>query len=505
MSKDCIVVLIRPESMRLFYKEQSHDAFVDIEYKGQSIIELSFDVSGDDVLIGDERNPNNYSSYINPISSITKKEYNKAGVNQSNVELLIDAVQKILLEHHTKAKKSAIFSTSIARSLLCVVFDLGIDTNSIELVQQRFKTEPFAGVVFHSTIDEYFESIPKTSKPKILINSVGSDLYYFYQHSTKIKQRKLESVAFNPLIEVVAKEIFQYIDRTNSHLTFDYLKEKQRFLFEAQKIVEKNQPINLGEVQLTNGRTFEFQIYLAQSKSKAEKASETALIIREIISITAEAGIDDKDLCLYYSGKNISNDYFDSLFANNVTEVHHIEDYNALQLQLKHAKEKLDDFSFQSSGKTLERQEIVKTQQQSSKKTIKVTETNSEQLSNSSSTPTPTKPPVVENTSLTSPPPPPKQVENKTSKAPLPPPPIGKTKTTTTTKKKAPPPPPPPPPAPPKGPTSAKKKVAAPGKKKAPPPPPPAPPKGPTSAKKKVAASGKNKMAPPPPPPPKRK
>ena len=482
--------------MRLFRKEQSHDAFVDIEYKGQSIIELIFDVSGNDVLIGEERNPNNYSGYINPISSISKKEYNKAGVNQPNVELLVDAIKKILQEHHALAKKSTIFSTSMARSLLCIVFDLGIEANTIEIVQKRIKNEPFAGVVFHTTIDEYYESIPRTSNPQILINSVGSDLYYFYQNATKIKQRKLESVAFNPLIEVVAQEIFHFIDRSNSHLTFDYVKEKHHFLFEAQKIVAKNQPINLGEVQLSNGRIFEYQIYLAQCKSKAEQSGETALIIREIISIAAEIGIDESDLCLYYSGKNISNDYFESLFSNSVAEVQHIEDFNALPLQLKYAREKLDNFTFESIGNTLEPQDVVKSEQLSSKNTDNVSETNFEQLSNSYSTPATPRPSVLENTSETSLPPPPIKRETKASKVPVPPQPMGKTKpkTSTITKKKAPPPPPPPLKA-----TAGHKNTGT-TTKKAPPPPPPAPPKGPMSVKKKVAPKGKLKIPPPPPP-----
>lgn len=525
MSIDSYILLLQPQCMRLFHKGQSHDAFVDIEYKGHKIIDLGFDVVGNDILIEDERNPSNIKNFTNPIQVLIREESSKSEKTNS-LNLLANSFLKVLNEHHLSSGSNLIFSSAIARSNLCVLFDLGIEPACINEIKSRFKKEPFSGITFHVTSEEYFNALPESSKPQISIKSVGSDLFYFYKKGNVVKKRFLKSVAFNPLVEVVAREIYDYIDQSNSHFNIDFSQEKNIFLLEAQSIVNKDKPISLGEIRLPDGRSYEYQIYLVRCRSKAENASETALIIREIVSIVGEIDVNEKDLLVNYAGKNIDNSYFHSLFANNVAEVECLNEFHALALQIENAEEKLANLKVASSGS-----QVVDL--------VDATPAEATKPSVNKTTVTNQKPNVA---------PPPPNKGRKGVAPPLPTPPgagkKGRTRTPGTGRTSPPPPPPPPPktkvksvvpkpansadmnnikPAATGTAESSAKAVTPPlrtvksappkekpakGKKMAPPPPPPPPragtPPPPPKKRSSVSKPGK-KMAPPPPPPPRKK
>lgn len=515
MSIDNYILLLEPQCMRLFHKGQSHDAFMDIEYKGHKVIDLGFDVVGNDILIENERNPSNKKNYVNPIQVLLEEESSKSE-KANSLKLLVSSFLKILNEHHLSSGSNLIFSSAIARSKVCVVFDLGFEPACIEEIKSRFKKEPFSGITFHITSEEYFTSLPKSTKPQISIKSVGSDLFYFYKKGNTVKKRILKSVAFNPLVEAVAREIYDYIDQSNSHFNIDFSREKNIFFLEAQSIVNKDEHISFGEIRLSDGPPYEYQIYLVRCRSKAENASETALIIREIVSIVQEININEKDLRVNYAGENINNSYFHSLFANNVAEAECLDKFHALALQIKNAEEKLANLKVASTGS-----EVVDVVDDTPAEISKPTE--------NKATVTNKKPNVA---------PPPPTKTRKGVAPPLPPPPAAikaNTSRNAGSGRMSPPPPPPPP----KGKlksvsakltnnTSASKvtesspktgappprsvKLAPPtekpakGKKMAPPPPPlkvGAPP--PLPRKKSTASNSVKKMAPPPPPPPRKK
>ncbi len=493
MSTDQIVIAFRPYSMRLFHKGQSHHSFSDIPYKGQNIIDLEFDITDIDVLLGSERNENNQANYCNPLSDLQAETYFRNGSIVKNIDLLFEGINKILGAHFSQLEINKSYSSIIARTQLCVVYETGVTPQQIKTIDNQLRYESFAEFISFHAAKEYFNALPNSDNSTILLKSVGRDLYLFHRKA-KIEIITLPGVAINPEIEIIAREIFNHIDRANSHLFFLFETEMKILIAEAERVLNWHHPTVLESVRFSNGRSFDYEVELVQCRLKADRMNQSGLIIKGIDSIIKESSVRHEQASIYYTGKNIDNEYFKGLLTNNYTKVIPLEEDYSLAALLEEAEKKLASINAKSTENRI-------------KPTIKDTPPVSKheksqdvELSQNSTS----KPPVVANTSLTSPPPPPQQVENKSSKAPLPPPPIGKTKTTTTTKKKA-PPPPPPPPAPPKGPMGAKKKVATSGKKKAPPPPPPAPPKGPTSAKKKVAASGKKKMAPPPPPPPKRK
>lgn len=513
MSIDSYILLLQPQCMRLFHKGQSHDAFVDIEYKGHKIIDLGFDVVGNDILIEDERNPSNINNFTNPIQVLLSEESSKSEKTNS-LNLLTSSFLKVLNEYHSTSGSNLMFSSAIARSNLCVLFDLGIEPACINEIKSRFKKEPFSGITFHVTSEEYFNSIPESSKPQISIKSVGSDLFYFYKKGSAVKKRFLKSVAFNPLVEVVAREIYDYIDQSNSHFNVDFSQEKKLFLREAQAIVNENKPISLGEIRLPDGRPYEYQIYLVRCRSKAENASETALIIREIVSIVGELGVNEKDLRVNYAGKNIDNSYFHSLFANNVAEVECLNVFHALALQIESAEEKLANLKVASTGS-----EVVDVVDDTPAGITKPTENKATVTNKKSNVP-----------------PAPSEKSRKGVAPLLPTPPgagkKGRTRTPGTGRTSPPPPPPPPPktkvksvaPKPaatvttkssPKAVTpplttvksAPPKEKPAKGKMMAPPPPPPpraGTPPAPPKKRSSVSKLGK-KMAPPPPPPPRKK
>ena len=492
MSADQIVIAVRPDSMRLFHKGQSHHSFIDILYKGQNVIDLEFDVTDIDVLLGSERNENNHANYCNPLSNLQAETHFRNGSIVKNIDLLIEGINKILGAHFSQLDANKNYASIIARTQLCAIYETGVTPQQIKFIDNQLSSESFAEFVSFSATEEYFNSLPNRDENTILLKSVDRDLYLFYR-KTKIEVDNLPGVAINPEVEIIAREIFNHINRANSHLFFDLEKEIKILISEAKRVLNWHHPTVLQSIRLSSGRTFDYEVELAQCRRKANQMTQSGLIIKAVDSIIKESSVRHELASIYYTGENIDNEYFKGLLTNTYNKVTLLKEEYSLEALMESARKKL------ASINSMLTENRVKPTINETPPVSKHEKYQDVELSQSS----PSKPPVVENTSLTSPPPSPKQVEITLSPAPLPPPPIGKTKpkTTTTTKKKV----PPPPPAPPKGPMSAKKNVAASGKKKAPPPPPPAPPKGPTSAKKKVAASGKKKMAPPPPPPPKRK
>ncbi len=487
MILDNIVILLRPQSMRLFHKGQSHQSFIPIAYNDESVIDLEFDYTDHEVLIGAEKNPVNRTKYLNPLIDLNGSNYLKNSTPTSNIELLVDAINKILLQYFEgEGRKS--FSSIVARSNLCLFYDLGISDHVISILDKKFSSFSYASTSSISSSTEYYLALPTHIEHKILLQSCNKDLFVFYKKE-KVEKFFLAGVISNPLIDIICQNIFDHIKRMKSHLHFDFDSNKKNLENEARKLLaNKNSPH--GSVVFNDGRSYEYYINLNQCELEARNKDYMGPILIAVDRIIKKIGISQNEISIYYSGQSSANEFFDRELRNSYTNIVHIEDFHALDLQLKLALDKITEANASSQiSSPLQNETRIDA------------------------------PPSIAST----PPPPPIKGETKTSKAPLPPPPIGKTKpkTTTSTKKKAPPPPPlkattspkktghgtkkkappPPPPAPPKGPMSAKKNVAASGT----PPPPPAPPKGPTSAKKKVAASGKKKMAPPPPPPPKRK
>ena len=516
MSKDNYVLLIRPESMRLFHKGQSHDGFEAVEYLGQTTLELAFEVSGSEILIGQERNPSNRLNFINPLSEVPDQVRSGMLNGLSSLDLMVAAVKKVLTAYHFSLDDSTNFQTKIPRSLLCVMFELGIEQGILKAFEKRISMEPFAGVVCINDNNSYFDALPTDYNPKILIKSVGSDLYYFYESSKKIKQRQLAAVAFNPLIEVVAEEIYNYIVKTNAYLSFNYSEEVDNFIHEAQKIVETNKPVYFGDIKLSNGQNYEYDITLARCKTRAEGGNESALIIREIISICFEIGIEEKDVHVYYSGQNISNDYFDKFFSNNLTGTHRLDDYFTLTLQLTLAEQKLSELitrakSNDSENINAEINFAESAQVPNGKTNARTSKAPAVAPGALSPSNQPILPPIVHPHSSHAKPS--SHTEDATSnKKPIPTPPkVGSAK--------KPPPPPPPPPLPRKGSSSTHSQVGAaspkilppkPKKQMAPPPPPPhrgslvSSGKNVPGSLSKVSASVK-RQTPPPPPPPKKK
>ena len=147
MSIDSYILLLQPQCMRLFHKGQSHDAFVDIEYKGHKIIDLGFDVVGNDILIEDERNPSNINNFTNPIQVLLSEESSKSEKTNS-LNLLTSSFLKVLNEYHSTTGSNLMFSSAIARSNLCVLFDLGFEPACINEIKADLKKSHFLELLF---------------------------------------------------------------------------------------------------------------------------------------------------------------------------------------------------------------------------------------------------------------------------------------------------------------------------------------------------------------------
>ena len=528
MSTDQIVITVRPSSMRLFHKGQSHHSFSDIRYKGQNVIDLEFDVTDIDVLLGSERNENNHSNYCNPLSDLQAETYFRNGSTVQNIDLLIEGINKILVEHFSQLESNKNFTSIIARTQLCVVYEIGVTPQQSKALDTRLKSESFAGYVSFSSSKEYFNSLPESKQGSILLKSVGSDLYILHTKS-KIEMATLPGVAVNPEIKIIAREIFNYIDRANSHIFFSFEKELKILTTEAERVIDWHHPTVLQSVELSNGRTFEYQVELAQCKLKADQMNQGALIIKGVDSIIKESSLRHEQVSIFYTGENVNTDYFKGLLTNNYTNVIQLEDDYCIQALLKGAEEKLANLKVASSGS-----QVVDL--------VEATPAEATKPSVNKTTVTNQKPNVA---------PPPPNKGRKGVAPPLPTPPgagkKGRTRTPGTGRTSPPPPPPPPPktkvkPVVPKPANSADKnnikpaangtaessakavtpplrtvKSAPPkdkpakGKKMAPtpPPPPPPPPRAgtpppPPKKRSSVSKPGK-KMAPPPPPPPRKK
>ena len=365
----------------------------------------------------------------------------------------------------------------------------------------------------YSSSKEYFNSLPDSKQGNILLKSVGSDLYIFHKKS-KVEIVTLPGVAVNPEIEIIAREIFNYINRANSHIFFSFEKELKTLTAEAERVLDWHHPTVLESVELSNGRVFEYQVELVQCRLKAEQVNQSALIIKDVDSIIKGSSLRHEQVSIFYTGKNVNTDYFKGLLTNNYTNVSQLEEDFSINALLKGAEEKLANLKVTSTGS-----EVAEVVDDTSAEVTKPTE--------NKATVTNKKPNVAPPASGTS---------RKAVAPPLPTPPgAGKKgrKRTPGTGRTSPPPPPPPPPktkvksvAPKPAATGAAKssskavtpplttvKSAPPkekpdkGKKMAPPPPPPpraGTPPPPPKKRSSVSKSGK-KMAPPPPPPPRKK
>jgi hypothetical protein len=515
MSTDQIVIAFRPSSMRLFHKGQSHHSFSEVLYQGQNLIDLEFDVTDIDVLLGSERNANNNSNYCNPLSELQIEKYFRNGSLVKNIELLIESINKVLGAHFSQLKSNKSYYSIIARAQLCVVFEIGITPQQSKALDTRLKSESFAGYVSFSSSKEYFNSLPESKQGSILLKSVGSDLYILHKKA-KIEMVTLTGVAVNPEIEIIAREIFNYIDRAKSHIFFSFEKEMKILTAEAERVLDWHHPTVLQSVELSSGRTFEYQVELAQCKLKADQMNQGALIIKGVDSIIKESALRHEQVTIFYTGENVNTDYFKGLLTNNYTNVIQLEDDYSIMALLKGAEEKLANLKVASSGS-----QVVDLVDATPAEISKPTE-NKATVTNKKPNVAPP-PPTKTRKGVAPPlPPPPAAIKANTSRnagsgrmsPPPPPPPKGKLKsvsakltnntsaskvTESSPKTGAPPP--------------RSVKLAPPtekpakGKKMAPPPPPPlkvgAPP--PLPRKKSTASNSVKKMAPPPPPPPRKK
>ena len=509
MSTDQIIIAFRPNSMRLFHKGQSHHSFSDILYKGQNVIDLEFDITDNDVLLETERNVSNNASYCNPLSELKTEKYFRDGSLVQNIDLLIEAINKVLGAHFSHLESNKSYYSIIARAQLCVVFEIGITPQQRKALDTRLKSGSFAGYVSYSSSKEYFNSLPDSQQGNILLKSVGSDLYILHKKS-KVEIVTLSGVAVNPEIEIIAREIFNYINRANSHIFFSFEKELKTLTAEAERVLDWHHPTVLESVELSNGRVFEYQVELVQCRLKAEQVNQSALIIKDVDSIIKGSSLRHEQVSIFYTGKNVNTDYFKGLLTNNYTNVSQLEEDFSINALLKGAEEKLANLKVASTGS-----EVVEVVDDTPAEVTKPTE--------NKATVTNKKPNVAPPASGTS---------RKGVAPPLPTPPgagkKGRTRTPGTGRTSPPPPPPPPPknkvksvapkPAATGAAKSSPKAVTPPlttvksappkekpakGKKMAPPPPPPpraGTPPPPPKKRSSVSKSGK-KMAPPPPPP----
>jgi len=496
MQKKCILVIVKSENMRLFHAEQPHYSFIDIPYNQNVCIDLNVDVIGDDILIGQERNSKNRLNYINPIRSAGEKTYRKNGNNELNALLFIDVVKKVLLQSHQVEKGASSFSIAITEILISVVYDLGVDKTNIDLIQSQFSEEPFRDVFHYSSTSDYYTALPQSTKPSILLKSVGQDLYYFYKASDKLKQYVLAGLAKDPLLEATVDYLFTYIERTNAHLPLDINKEFLAINEAAQSFIDSGKDFDFGSVVLSNGVTAEFQVILAECKVKAEQTSNSGLIIKKLGQISDELNLEMKDLKLFYTGTNIDSDYFKSLFAQKISDLESITGDYVIKFQQNVARE----FFTSYKENTVHGGVII---EPSPAKIV----SNAQGLSTGDSKSKTIESPFLAKTttddskSLRKPLPQTSQVRKKT--VPSVPKPLKSSKITA-------PPPPPPPPPPKSKPTSKDipKKVSPAMKERMPsPPPPPPPPLGGKQNQKKESSSPaqakkKRRSTPPPPPPP---
>ena len=506
MQTKCILIILGSKSMRLFLAEQPHYSFIDIEYNDKVVIDLEMDIIGDDILIGEERNSKNRSNYINPILSA-----------ELNSSLFVGAVRKILSQLHDRDSRSTSFAIAMSEMLVSVVFELGIEYKSIETLKTHLRQEVFLDVHFHVSKSDNYLALPKSSKPLVLVKSIGEDLHYFYKQKDDLKQIVLPGLAKDPLLEVIINEIFKYIVQTNAHLQLDLKNEYDTIRYEALTIIANPSNISFGELLLSNGTTAEYRVILTQCKNKAEQSSNSGLIIRQITDIAEEIATEEKNIRLYYTGTNINNDNFKSLFAQKISDVLNVPDDYLLEFQQNVAKEWFSTYKRKptSGGIVIEPNATndIKHNPERESAPKKLTEViKSSPLTN---------PKVISTTNPRSPlstpegnrksgiPSAPKPMKSVKKMAPPPPPPRVKQTTSNTSKPSSPPkkvrlsPTLPPP----RGIQSTSKPSSPPNKVRLSPPPPPPPPRGKQSTSNTSKPSNPpNKLrSPPPPPPPKKK
>lgn len=275
-----ILLKLSRKTIRFWYQLEGA-AYSPLSYSGSTSSPLVFYVKGDEFHIGDsaqlrllDSDPNVYGDYFEQIKDTTKT-FDFFGDTRPVKHLLVLGAETVFNYFLKNILLSSDFIGGI-RSKIClrIWYDDDIEDYEKHFVENLMRESGYENISavnpephIHAELGYYL----KTKNPRLLLTSVGKDVYckFYKSPDYSLKQKlKLEKLGVDPRAEELGKMILQDIREANPYLTINEQAELDLMREHCQIVLSAIAPIIRNEIQLSTGVSVDYKIITRDLEDK---------------------------------------------------------------------------------------------------------------------------------------------------------------------------------------------------------------------------------------------